>query len=154
MRQVQKLESLGLMAGGIAHDFNNLLVGVLGNADLALGTVPADAPVAGFLRDIQTASQRAAELCRQMLAYSGRGRFSIGPLDLGALVGESVPLLRLSLPKSARLTLDLAPGETATLTKRQTIRDFSTRKHHPGVHRVELQVNGRRLAETTFTLRA
>jgi len=51
-------------------------------------------------------------------------------------------------------TLDLAPGETATLTKRQTVRDFSTRKHHPGVHRVELQVNGRRLAETAFTLRA
>jgi 3-methyladenine DNA glycosylase AlkC len=48
--------------------------------------------------------------------------------------------------------LDLAPGSTVTLTKRQTIRDFSTRRHHPGRHRIELQINGRRLAETTFTL--
>jgi 3-methyladenine DNA glycosylase AlkC len=46
----------------------------------------------------------------------------------------------------------LAPGETVTLAKRQTIRDFSTRKHHPGLHRVELQVNGRRVAEAAFTL--
>lgn len=48
--------------------------------------------------------------------------------------------------------LDLAPGSSVTLTKRQTIRDFSTRKHHAGAHRVELQINGRRLAESTFTL--
>jgi 3-methyladenine DNA glycosylase AlkC len=49
-------------------------------------------------------------------------------------------------------TLTLAPGETAVLTKRQTIRDFSTRKHHPGAHGVELQVNGRRVARTEFVL--
>lgn len=49
-------------------------------------------------------------------------------------------------------TIELAPGQTITLTKRQTIRDFSTRRHHPGRHRVELQVNGLRLAETAFTL--
>ncbi|HEY9249071.1 MAG TPA: DNA alkylation repair protein, partial [Rariglobus sp.] len=48
--------------------------------------------------------------------------------------------------------LALAPGETVTLVKRQTIRDFSTRRHHPGRHRVELQINGRRLAESAFTL--
>ena len=48
--------------------------------------------------------------------------------------------------------LDLAPGETVELTKRQTIRDFTTRRHHAGRHRVELQINGRRLAETAFTL--
>ncbi len=48
--------------------------------------------------------------------------------------------------------LDLAPGQSLTLTKRQTIRDFSTRRHHAGRHRVELQINGRRLAETAFTL--
>ncbi len=50
--------------------------------------------------------------------------------------------------------LSLAPGETVALTRRQTIRDFSTRKHHPGRHVVELQVNGRRLARTSFTLEA
>ena len=50
--------------------------------------------------------------------------------------------------------LELAPGETVALAKRQTIRDFTTRRHHPGRHRVELQINGRRLAETAFTLLA
>jgi 3-methyladenine DNA glycosylase AlkC len=48
--------------------------------------------------------------------------------------------------------LDLAAGEAIELTKRQTIRDFTTRRHHAGRHRVELQINGRRLAETAFTL--
>ena len=48
--------------------------------------------------------------------------------------------------------LSLAAGESLTLTKRQTLRDFSTRRHHAGTHRIELQVNGRRLAATTFTL--
>jgi 3-methyladenine DNA glycosylase AlkC len=51
-------------------------------------------------------------------------------------------------------TLELARGASLTLTKRQTIRDFSTRRHHPGPHRVQLQVNGHRLAETSFTLLA
>lgn len=51
-------------------------------------------------------------------------------------------------------TLNLAPGATTTLSKRQRIRDFSTRRHHPGVHRVELQINGRRLPGTRFTLLA
>jgi 3-methyladenine DNA glycosylase AlkC len=49
-------------------------------------------------------------------------------------------------------SLDLAPRESITLTKRQIIRDFSTRKHHAGIHRVELQINGRRLAESSFRL--
>lgn len=49
--------------------------------------------------------------------------------------------------------LELPPGAPHTLTKSQTIRDFSTRKHHPGRHRVELQINGHRLAEATFELR-
>jgi len=46
----------------------------------------------------------------------------------------------------------LLPGQSLTLTKRQTIRDFTTRKHHAGRHRVELQVNGQRIAETSFQL--
>jgi len=48
--------------------------------------------------------------------------------------------------------LDLSAGETITLSKRQVIRDFTTRRHHPGRHRVELQINGRRMGETEFTL--
>jgi 3-methyladenine DNA glycosylase AlkC len=72
------------------------------------------------------------------------------------LVDYVVHYARASGRSSAKVfkwtTLDLAPGESVTLTKRQTIRDFSTRRHHGGRHRIELQVNGRRLAETAFAL--
>ena len=72
------------------------------------------------------------------------------------IVDYVVHYVRASGRASAKVfkwtALDLAPGESVGLTKRQTIRDFTTRRHHPGRHRIELQINGRRLAETAFTL--
>jgi PAS domain S-box-containing protein len=106
LRQAQKLESLGILAGGIAHDFNNLLVGILGNAGLALAELPAASPARPTLEDIQTAGRRAADLARQMLAYSGKGRFVIQHLDLNALVAEMTHLLGVSISKGAILTCD------------------------------------------------
>jgi C4-dicarboxylate-specific signal transduction histidine kinase len=82
----QKLESLGVLAGGIAHDFNNLLVGVLGNADLALMDLDGNASAAEHLAMIVTAAKRASELTKQMLAYSGKGKFVVEPVDLSQLV--------------------------------------------------------------------
>jgi PAS domain S-box-containing protein len=82
----QKLESLGVMAGGIAHDFNNILVSVLGNATVALAEGCENSRIGRHLRDIIAGSERAAALCRQMLAYLGRGRFLIESLDLSAQV--------------------------------------------------------------------
>ena len=82
LRESQKLESLGVLAGGIAHDFNNLLVGILGNAGLALEELSPTSPVRETLEDIETAGKRAAELARQMLAYSGKGRFIVELVDL------------------------------------------------------------------------
>ncbi len=109
IQQAQKLESLGVLAGGIAHDFNNLLTGILGNADLALMDLPADAAATGNLREIKTTAERAADLSRQMLAYSGRGSFIIEPIDLNDLVTEMVHLLDVSISKKAVLKLELAP---------------------------------------------
>ena len=103
----QKLESLGLLAGGIAHDFNNLLTGVLGNAGLARHALPAGAPVEPQLRAIEQAALRAAELCRQMLAYAGKGRFIVEPVELSALVEGVLPLLNISLARRAELRLEL-----------------------------------------------
>ncbi len=99
----QKLESLGVLAGGIAHDFNNILVSVLGNASLALEELPPATPARRYVEDIATASQRAAELCRQMLAYSGRGSFVIEPIDLSGLVAEMTHLLETTASKNALL---------------------------------------------------
>jgi PAS domain S-box-containing protein len=108
--QAQKLESLGVLAGGIAHDFNNLLVGMLGNASLALAELPADSPLREPLAGIETAALRAAELTNQMLAYSGKGRFVVAPLDLSELVREMAHLLEASISKKAVLRHDLAAG--------------------------------------------
>ncbi|HED66882.1 MAG TPA: response regulator [Planctomycetes bacterium] len=105
----QKLESLGLMAGGIAHDFNNLLVGILGNADLALATVPETSECAEFLRTILTSAQRAADLAGQLLVYTGRARVRNETVELGGLVREMRSLLELSLPAGSEFHLDLDP---------------------------------------------
>ncbi|OQW97974.1 MAG: hypothetical protein BWK77_00370 [Verrucomicrobia bacterium A1] len=103
MLQVQKLESLGVLAGGIAHDFNNLLMSILGNADLALSDLPAQSAVRESLADIVRASRQAADLCRQMLAYSGKGRFSVEPVRLNDLIEEMAHLLVVSISKNVTL---------------------------------------------------
>jgi PAS domain S-box-containing protein len=105
--QAQKMESLGVLAGGIAHDFNNLLMGVLGHAGLALDQLNPLHPIRRNLESIQKAGQRAADLTRQMLAYSGRGQFLVQSLDLTDQVEEMLHLLEVSLPKSVLLSLDL-----------------------------------------------
>ncbi|MFO1372636.1 MAG: ATP-binding protein [Candidatus Competibacteraceae bacterium] len=107
MQQTQKLESLGVLAGGIAHDFNNLLAIILGNASLALDELPLMSPARDSLRAIEETSLRAAELCRQMLAYSGKGRFIVENIRLGDLIAEMVSLLRASISKKAILNLNL-----------------------------------------------
>ncbi|MBI5014508.1 MAG: response regulator [Deltaproteobacteria bacterium] len=110
VQHAQKLESLGVLAGGIAHDFNNLLTGMMGNADLALRKLPPDSPARPHLQKIDAASQRAADLTNQMLAYSGKGRFAVEPVNLSSLVEEMVRLLDTVVSKKARLTLHLAPN--------------------------------------------
>jgi len=102
----QKLESLGVLAGGIAHDFNNLLVAVLGNADLLLREFSEGSPAREKVEDIAKASRRAAELCQQMLAYSGKGRFVVEPLRLSDLVSEMAQMLEVSISKKVALEYD------------------------------------------------
>ena len=106
----QKLESLGTLAGGIAHDFNNLLVGILGNSSLAL----MDLPEGGHLREavtrVETAATRASDLCRQLLAYSGKGKFVDETFDLGDLLAEMTQLLRLSHAATVSLRVDVEPS--------------------------------------------
>lgn len=108
LQETQKLESLGVLAGGIAHDFNNLLTGVLGNASLAMHEVPDASRAHAYLAEINEAATRAAELCRQMLAYSGRGRFVVSRTSINAIVEQTAELLRLSVAKNAVLRFDLA----------------------------------------------
>jgi two-component system, cell cycle sensor histidine kinase and response regulator CckA len=108
MLQAQKLESLGLLAGGVAHDFNNLLVGVLTNADVAMRKLGPGSSAIGSLEQIHLAAMRAAELCRQMLAYAGRGEITIESVDVTAVVDELAQLMRASISKNAMLGTDFA----------------------------------------------
>ena len=110
IQQVQRLESLGVLAGGIAHEFNNLLMAILGNASLTLDELPPDSPARENVREIETASTRAAELCKQMLACSGKGHFVIESIDLSDLVKQTGPMLRVQVAKTAVLKLELTEG--------------------------------------------
>ncbi len=107
--QAQKLESLGVLAGGIAHDFNNLLTAMLGNATLARLDVPAESSAEKSIHQIELAALRAAELCRQMLAYSGKGRIASTLVDLSKLVQDTTHLLQVSIPKKCTLEFALDP---------------------------------------------
>jgi PAS domain S-box-containing protein len=109
VRHSQKLESLGVLAGGIAHDFNNLLSAILGNAELALMQVAPDSPAAKHLDRIFSTARRAAELSRQMLAYSGRGLFEVKNVNLSQIVREIAELLNVSVSKKARVRMEFAP---------------------------------------------
>ena len=109
LRQAQKLESLGVLAGGIAHDFNNLLTAMLGNLNLAQMKLPEYTAAQQHLDAIERTILKASELTRQMLAYSGRGRFVVRPLDLSQVVRETTQLLEVSIYRKVTLRYDLAP---------------------------------------------
>jgi len=108
LQETQKLESLGALAGGIAHDFNNLLTGIIGNASMARFEItenPANAQIA--LNNLEQAAMRAADLCKQMLAYAGKGRFVVQSLSISRVVRETAELLAISVGKRASLTFEL-----------------------------------------------
>ncbi len=107
VQETQKLESLGVLAGGIAHDFNNLLTSVLGHASIAALDAPPGSSTHECLEQINEAALRAADLCKQMLAYSGRGRFVVQKLDLGILVEQTAQMLQISISKKAVLRFRL-----------------------------------------------
>jgi PAS domain S-box-containing protein len=103
LRQTQKLESVGVLAGGIAHDFNNLLTGIMGNASLVLddiGPGPAE-----LIREVISGAERAANLTRQLLAYSGQGQFVVRDLDVSEAVNEIRGLVEFSIPRSVKLSV-------------------------------------------------
>ena len=102
-QHTQKLESLGVLSGGIAHDFNNVLTIIMVNCSLA----KLHKENAGkYIPEIEKASQRAAELCRQMLAYAGKAQFVKANVDLRLMVGEMVDMLKKTIPQNVEIKLD------------------------------------------------
>jgi len=93
LRQSQKLESIGQLAGGVAHDFNNYLTAIEGYTDLALNEIEEDNPAYSELQEVRLASERAANLARQLLIFSRREPMHLKPTNLGATVTDLLKML-------------------------------------------------------------
>ncbi len=109
----QRLESVGRLAGGVAHDFNNLLTAIMGYAELALERTH-DERVQRYLEGVIQASERAAELVRQLLAYARRQIRNPVPMNISQWLAEMGEMLRRLLPENVHLMLDIEP-EVGTL---------------------------------------
>jgi len=120
--QREMLAGLGLMAGGIAHDFNNLLVVILGGAILVRDDLDAEDPNRSILQNVIRASERAAELTRKMLAYSGKGAFAMERVDVGLLALEACEAVRKSLPERIHLQYQGGDGLPAVKTDSEQLR--------------------------------
>ncbi len=106
--QSQKMEAIGIMAGGIAHDFNNMLAIIMGNAEMALLSLPKENPETYCVQQIILASQRVKELVKQILTFSRQTDHELLPLDLCLVVGESLQLLRSTIPTTVSIVQDFA----------------------------------------------
>jgi two-component system cell cycle sensor histidine kinase/response regulator CckA len=118
----EKLESLGMLAGGVAHDFNNILMGIQGTVDTLRLESPETVRERALLSDIETAVNRASELCEQLLAYAGRRQAKVGLLDLNSLVAETAKLLEPALPRHVRLARQLADELPPTMVNATQVR--------------------------------
>ncbi len=108
-RQAQKMEAVGQLAGGIAHDFNNLLTAILGNTQLLLRELPPGDSMRGDVEEIRKASERAASLTRQLLAYSRRQMLQPEVLDLNVVMAEMDKMLRRLIGEHIDLVAVFAP---------------------------------------------
>lgn len=104
----QKLQSLGALAGGVARDISSVVASVMLHAALLRTEFPRGSAAVGCLDEIEAAAGRASRLCRTMLAYAGKGKVTPRRVDLNAVVGASLALLRAALP-GVPLALELAP---------------------------------------------
>ncbi len=103
-RQSQKMEAIGTLAGGVAHDFNNLLTGILGHAELLKDRDSQRPDIEHSVDVIETAAIRAKELTTQLLGFARKGRFQAVPVNINALLGETIALLERTIDKGIRIS--------------------------------------------------
>jgi two-component system cell cycle sensor histidine kinase/response regulator CckA len=100
LRQAQKMEAVGQLAGGVAHDFNNLLTAIRGFSDLLARSVEPDDPRRKDIGEILKATERAAALTRQLLAFSKRQVLRLEPLNVNGVVEDMTKIVRRLLGES------------------------------------------------------
>lgn len=108
--EAEKLESIGFLASGIAHDFNNLLTSILGNTSLAIEDLSENSSARRQLEEPLRAAERTAHLTSQLLAYAGKGQFSVGLFDLSQVTFQTIERLRPSIPTNVQVRLELQQG--------------------------------------------
>ena len=113
LRQSQKMEAMGTLAGGIAHDFNNILGAILGYGELAQKATAEDSAVRRYLDNVMHAGGRAKALVERILAFSRSGVGERGPINVQAVIEETLELLAASLPPGVRLEKRLEAGDAA-----------------------------------------
>ncbi|MCC6386970.1 MAG: PAS domain S-box protein [Dehalococcoidia bacterium] len=110
VRQTQKMESVGELAGGVAHDFNNWLTVIQSYSDLLLEELPPDGEVREYVQEIQAASERAASLTRQLLAFSRREIIERRVVEVNAIVLDTEKMLRRLLGEDVEVRTRLSQG--------------------------------------------
>jgi PAS domain S-box-containing protein len=145
VRHAQKMESIGTLAGGVAHDFNNLLTVISGNAQLALRALPETHPAAERITRALVAGERAADLTRQLLAFSRKQAVQPELLDLNAAIGEMEPVLSSLMGDTGLLRLTLCHSTPTVMMDRTQLQQVV----------MNLAVNGRdaMAGQGTLTIR-
>jgi two-component system cell cycle sensor histidine kinase/response regulator CckA len=120
LQQAQKMEAIGQLAGGVAHDFNNLLTVIGGYTEIARRNIGAG-PGGAELAEVERATERAAQLTRQLLAFSRQQLLDATPLDLGEVATALVPMLRRLIGEDIEIAMLAAPGLPSVLADRSQL---------------------------------
>jgi len=159
LRQAQKQESLGVLAGGVAHDFNNLLVAMMGQTSLALSKMTPESPAWPHVNKAVKAAERAADLTRQMLAYSGQGHFEIQSLNLNSLIQENLHLFEAGIPKNIRIetlfttplpAIEADPGQMQQVIMNLILNSAEAIGDRPGLIEILTQIQDYRADDSLF----
>jgi PAS domain S-box-containing protein len=134
LQQSQKMEAIGTLAGGIAHDFNNILSAISGYTELSMMNAYEDEELNTYLKNIYDASQRAAELVKQILMISRRGKSEMKPLMISSVTKEAIKLLRATLPPNIEITQNISNEAGSVLADpnqiHQVVMNLCTNAYH------------------------
>jgi PAS domain S-box-containing protein len=133
LRQAQKMEAIGTLAGGIAHDFNNILSAVMGYTELTLLDLTPESRGRRFLTESLSAANRAKDLVKQILTFTRQQEQERKPVQMGAIVKETLKLLRASLPATIQIHHDIASTGVVLADPthiHQILMNLCTNAHH------------------------
>jgi PAS domain S-box-containing protein len=107
LRQSEKMEAIGALAGGVAHDFNNQLTSIMGYSEILREQLGADEQAASMVDNVLLAARRAADLTRQLLAFSRKGKYVIERVDVNDLVREVATVVSRTVDRKIEIQLSL-----------------------------------------------